>query len=272
MRPVDSTVDLQDAEARLPYWARSTNPIVRRHLGLYWRTVPPELRPILLTVGVWIAIILAGVAVPAVLDLTLMLFLASLIIMPGAVLLFGHILLTIAISATHTMQQELRNNTFNLLRATPMTLEQILLGKVAAALWKRMDDLVLVAQLAAIFSPPILFSMYGDLWTEGPYWLAHITIIIALITSLLRLILEPVMIGVISVFIGLVVPRRSMAITSSVALGGFYILLLNLARRLPGVQENPLLVAAFDFVLPLLLPVVIITGTLALARYLISSD
>ena len=35
----------------LPYWARATNPIVRRHLGLYWRTLPPEFEPIFYICG-----------------------------------------------------------------------------------------------------------------------------------------------------------------------------------------------------------------------------
>ena len=41
-------VDERSPMHSLPYWARATNPIVRRHLGLYWRTLPPEFEPIFL--------------------------------------------------------------------------------------------------------------------------------------------------------------------------------------------------------------------------------
>ena len=59
------------------------------------------------------------------------------------------------------MADEIRNNTMQLLMSTPMSLDQIFLGKVAAALWRKMDDLVLIVQGAAIFGPPLIIMHYA---------------------------------------------------------------------------------------------------------------
>lgn len=258
---------------RVPYWARSSNPIVRRHLGLGWRTLPPELLPIIKGVGVWGVILLIGLAVPFVLDMISTVFLASLLTIPFVTLLYGHILLTISIRAVGTMQQEISNNTFQLLRATPMSLEQIFLGKVAAAIWQRMDDLVVVAYGVMLLGLPIMLINYAHLWPMDTQPLAaFVMMMLALVVSLLRLIIEPLMFGMLAVFIGLVVPTRGLSVTSTVVIGGFYILLINLARLIPGLMQDPLAVILLDFVIPLLLPVVITLGLLKLAKNVVLSD
>jgi hypothetical protein len=270
---------------RLPYWARSTNPIVRRHLGLYWRTVPPELRPFFIMFGTWVVLMILGVLIPPLFGFTMISFLASIMIVPLTLLLYGHVLLSVAIESARTMQQEIANDTFTLLQATPMSLTQVFLGKVAAAMWRRMDDIVMIAQIAIVFSPPLLFTVYSDLWKlegNGLIIAPTVTMIATLIVAL-RVVLEPVMIGVLSVFVGLVIEGRSRAITSAVFIGGFYFILLNLLSRLPAVRgfttadgieipPNIPLVLLVDFVLPLALPVLIIFGLLKLAERVVSSD
>ena len=107
-----------------------------------------------------------------------------------------------------------------LLMSTPMSLEQIFLGKVASAIWRKMDDLILIVQGAAIFGPPLMIMHYAGLFPlreSGP--LTYILIIIMTITALLRLVLEPLMFGMVGVGIGAFVPFRAIAITSSVAWG-----------------------------------------------------
>ena len=97
---------------------------------------------------------------------------------------------------------------------------------------------------------------------------------------LARLVLEPIMLGVTSVFIGLVVPGSSRAVTTSLVLGAFYFLLLNLTANLPFVRGADLpdgtilppsqtLIFLFDFVLPVLLPLVIIGTLLPLAARIV---
>lgn len=274
----------EDNAARLPYWARSTNPIVRRHLGMYWRTLPPDARPFVTIFLVWLVIMGLGILVPPLFGFTMLTFLASLMVIPFTFALYAHILLTVGINAARNMQTEMKNDTFRLLQATPMTLSQIFLGKVAAALWLRMDDLVMVAQLAIAFSPPLLFTTYEGLWPmDMNSVFAPIATLIATLVVTLRVILEPVMIGVLGVFIGLVVPGRSRAVTTTIALGSFYFLLLNLVRQLPYVrgaelldgsviEPNLFLIIMLDFVIPLAVPALVIWGLLKLAEYVVTSD
>ena len=275
---------VEDAQERLPYWARSTNPIVRRHLGLYWRTVPPEIEPYYWIFGAWAGIIGLGIFIPPLFSLTMISYLAAIMILPFALLLYGHVLVTIAVDSARAMQQEFANNTFELLQATPMSLPQIFLGKVAAAFWRRMDDVVMIAQLTLAFTPPIAFTIYTNLWplSDGFSLVAPIMTLLAAIVATLRIFLEPLMIGVLSVFIGTVVPGRGRAISSAVVVGGFYFLLINLLSRLPAVRgystpegdvpANLLLVILTDLVLPLAIPLLVIFGLLKLSQVLLAQD
>lgn len=273
--------DYRDAQKRLPYWARSTNPIVRRHLGLYWRTVPPEAEPFLWILGIWSGFMLLGIFIPGLLDLTMIGYLASIMVIPVTMLLYGHVLVTVATDASQAMQQEFANDTFELLQATPMTLTQIFLGKVAAAMWKRMDDLVMIAQLALVFSPPMVYASYSLVWASDPVFAPIITLVGAVVV-LLRVFLEPIMIGVVSAFVGVVVPGRGRSIAAALVFGGFYFLLINLLSRLPAVRgystpegpvpPDPVLVIITDLVVPIALPLVIIFGMLKLAEYILQSD
>lgn len=273
-----------DTQQRLPYWARSTNPIVRRHLGLYWRTVPPEVEPFVWIFGTWAVIIGAGILIQPLYSITMISYLASIMIIPFAMLLYGHVLVNVAIDSARSMQQEFSNNTFELLQATPMSLPQIFMGKVAAAMWRRMDDVVMIAQLTLAFTPPIAFTIYSTLYPfdgSAPL-LAPIITLIATLVAMLRIFIEPLMIGVLSVFIGVVVPGRGRAISSAVVLGGFYFLLINLLSRLPAVRgymtpegavpPNTTLVILTDLVVPVLIPLIVIFTTLKLAEILLAQD
>ncbi|MCA9881807.1 MAG: hypothetical protein H6670_17035 [Anaerolineaceae bacterium] len=264
---------MERATSIVPYWARNTNPIVRRHLGLGGHTVPPAMRPILVIFGVWAMILLFGLIWQPIVHITLLLFLASIMLVPVSMVLYAHVLFTVAKTAAHNMQDEMKNKTINLLRTTPMTLEQIFLGKIAAAMWKRMDDLALVAQITVLFGPPILYSMYSPVWppTENAL-LSVFMILLSIVVSLLRIILEPVMIGSLAVLVGVVAPNRSTAISATVALGAFYVLLLNLARQIPTIEANANLIFLMDFVLPILLPAVFSYVFLRAAYRIVTAD
>jgi hypothetical protein len=270
----DDADDYNSAQKRLPYWARSTNPIVRRHLGLYWRTVPPQIEPFLTIFGVWAGLIAIGILIEGIFGVIMLTFIASLLVIPVALFIYGRVLLRVMRSTTRHMQAEMKNNTFRLLRTTPMTLPQIFLGKIAAALWERMDDWVMAAQLALAFSAPLMYRVYSNFW--GDDVVAPLLTLLALLVLMARMVLEPLMLGVTSIFIGLVVPGRSRAVTTSVVLGVSYFLLLNLAANLPFVRgtelpdgtllpPNQTLILLFDFVVPVLLPLVIIGALLPLA-------
>ena len=96
-----------------------------------------------------------------------------------------------------------------------------------------MDDLVLIVQGAAVFGPPLIIMHYAGLFPlreSGPA--TYLLIIAMTMTALLRLILEPLMFGMVGVGIGAFVPFRSIAMSSSVAWVAFYFLLINMLQHL----------------------------------------
>jgi hypothetical protein len=279
----DIEIDDRSPMDTLPYWARATNPIVRLHLGLYWRTLPPEIEPILYITGGWVIALLMGIILPFITDLATMLIVVSVMVIPLAMLFYVRALFSIAAKSAATMSDEMRNKTMHLLMATPMSLDQILLGKVAAAIWRNMDDLILIVQGAALFGPPLIIMHYASLFPLFEFGIVSYPLIIGmLLVALGRLILEPVMFGMIGVGIGAFVPYRSTAMTASVALVAFYFLLMYMVHQLgsqsmvaalEAVEQateltlsaaNLRLVGALalmiatDFVLPLLLPYALI--------------
>ena len=230
--------DLIDIDERspmesLPYWARATNPIVRRHLGLYWRTLPPEFAPIITICGCWLAALVLGSFFPFIIDLATTVIVVSILVIPVGIIFYLRALVSIAANSAAVMADEIRNNTMPLLMSTPMSLEQIFLGKAASAIWRKMDDLVLIVQGAALFGPPLIIMHYAGLLPlreSGPA--TYLLIIAMTVTALLRLILEPLMFGMVGVGIGAALPFRSIAITSSVAWVAFYFLLINMLQHL----------------------------------------
>ena len=226
-------IDERSPMDTLPYWARATNPIVRRHLGLYWRTLPPEFEPIFYICGFWALMLLAGIVFPFVTDLATTVIVVSVLVVPVGIIFYLRALCSIAANSAAAMADEIRNNTMQLLMSTPMSLEQIFLGKVASAIWRKMDDLILIVQGAAIFGPPLIIMHYAGLFPlreSGP--VTYILIIIMSFTALIRLVLEPLMFGMVGVGIGAFVPFRAIAMTSSVAWVAFYFLLINMLQQL----------------------------------------
>lgn len=258
---------------RIPYWARSTNPIVRRHLGLYWRTLPPQIEPLIKVFLGWAAILLLNIFFPFVIEMMMPLFVVSLLTIPAALFLYAHILYTIAYHASQTMAGELHNNTMPLLMTTPMTLGQILLGKIAAALWRRMDDWMAALQITLVFAPPILvMNIARVLSTQQQDGIFHIFIIINLLVVLLRIVVEPIMVGALAVMVGALVPYRSTAFTVSLAFVGFYFFFLNLITQFPDVTQQPWLYAIVHFVIPLLMPILLIFLSLRATMFVITQD
>ncbi|MCY3832822.1 MAG: hypothetical protein OXG85_07375 [Chloroflexi bacterium] len=226
-------VDDRSPMDTLPYWARATNPIVRRHLGLYWRTLPPEFEPIFYVCAFWVVALLVGILFPFVIDLATTVIVVSVLVIPVGLIFYIRALFSIAANSAAAMADEIRHNTMQLLMSTPMSLEQIFLGKVASAIWRKMDDLILIVQGAAIFGPPLIIMHYAGLFPlreSGP--LTYLLIIVMSITALLRLILEPLMFGMVGVGIGAFVPFRAIAMTSSVAWVAFYFVLINMLQQL----------------------------------------
>jgi len=262
----------------LPTWAQSTNPIVRRHLGLYWRTLPPELGPLLGWNAAWAAAFgLVGLW-PALQDTLLILLILSFVALPLALLAYGHILLTIARDAAQAMHSEIRSKALPLLMVSPMPSRNILLGKVAAACWRRMEDWLIVAYVIVITSPPALFAFYNAFWPSDEQMptLILMTILGSLLATL-RLLIEPLMVGALGVLLGSLLPYRATAVSLTAASSAAVFALLWWVRQWPavrGIVQRGQVVQAPDIglallaelVLPVIVPLLVTWLALALAE------
>jgi hypothetical protein len=262
----------------LPAWAKSTNPIVRRHLGLYWRTLPPEVEPLLGWNIAWGgAFVLVGLW-PPLQDMLLILLVLSFIALPLALLGYGHILLTIARDSAQAMHGEIRNKTLPLLVVSPISSRHILLGKVAAACWRRMDDWLIVAYVVVITTPPALFALYNTIWpSAGQLGALILATILGSLLATLRLLIEPLMVGALGVLLGALLPYRTTAISLAAASSAAIFALLWWVRQWPavrGVVQRGQVVSPPDvglailaeLVLPILVPLLVALLALALAE------
>ena len=209
---------------------------------------------------------------------------------------YAKALFSIAANSAVAMSDEMRNKTMHLLMSTPMSLEQILLGKVAAAIWRKMDDLILIVQAGALFGPPLIIMHYAAMFpVVDSGILSYPLVIIMSVVVLVRLVVEPIMFGMLGVGIGTYVPYRSTAMMMSVALVGFYFLLMymlnqlssqNVIAAMEAVNQatdatlsaaNLRLTGAFafmiatEFVLPLLLPYILIRLMMRIVRQHVQS-
>jgi hypothetical protein len=266
--------ELNQAMSRLPYWARSTNPIVRRHLGMYWRTLPPESRPLVQAFLGWVAVMAVMVLLPGLETLMSPVLIASLLAFPLVMGFYGYALVQISLGASRAMQEEQRNHTLDLLLTTPMSVDQILLGKAAAAIWRRQDDLTLLMAVVAYFlGAGMAWVTYSAYFPLSEYrLLLPVLVVIGLAVALVRLVLDALLVGAVSVLVGQAVPYRTTAMTTAVAVNAFYFLFLFLARYIPDVQANPWAIVALDFVVPIVVPLVLIFASLRLAGALITRD
>ncbi len=239
----------------LPYWARRSNPIIRRQLGMYWKTILPEATFLMKAFAVQAILIALTLPLPFLIELALPAITAAILLFPFALVVYGHLLLAIGMAAAQSITREIQNDTLTLLRATPFDLGSIIASKVAASIWRQVEDLGLLLLAAALMSMPLLISQYGTLYPldENPL-LARVAVVLGLGVSMLRLCLEPFMIGMIGVMMGAALRVRASAIFGTVIAGVFYFLFVNLLRLL--AVDWPLRFV-IDFGLPLLLPLLV---------------
>lgn len=260
----------RDLDRRLPEWARRSNPIVRRHLGIYWKTLLPEVRPLLTMYLFQVILIALSYPFPILFDLAMPMITAAIILLPLAIIIYGRLLIAIGMSSAETIVDEQKKDTLTLLRVTPIPLKDILLSKMAASIWRQVEDIGLLLVAALAFSLPLLILQYASFWPldEFPI-LARAAMALGLAASLVRLLVEPVMVGAIGVMAGAVLPYRHWARASTAVLTLFYFVLINLPRRLPLGWEMRVLV---EIVLPLALPVLIAWVAFRLAHHALTRD
>ncbi len=252
----------------LPRWARRSNPIIRRQLGMYWKTILPEATFFFKAFLVQAIFVLLTLPIPFLLEMALPIITAAILLFPFAVFMYGHTLIAIGSAAARAVTDELQKDTLNLLRVTPFDLRAILASKVAASIWRQVEDLGLLLIAAALMSMPLLFWQYGWLLPiDVQPVLLRLAVILGLAVSILRLALEPFMIGMIGVAMGASLRNRASAIMATVITSFFYFLLLNLTRFIPMAWPFRFVI---EFVLPLVAPLVVIYVMYRLADHMLT--
>ncbi len=259
-----------EIDGGLPAWARRSNPIVRRHLGSYWKTLTPDLNLILRLYVGQIVLILASLLLPGLFVLLMPTVTVTLVLLPFAMIIYGQILYQIGVSAATSVVKERSHQTLDLLLIIPRPALDILFSKVAAAIWRRTENLTLIILAAALISLPLILIQYDVYFSlNGQPVLMRFALIAALGAAILRVIVEPVMVGALGVMVGAAVPSRLPAIIATTALTGSYFLLINLIRLIPLSDGGRLFVEIF---LPVALPLLITWGAFRAAAYFLTCD
>lgn len=259
-----------DIDQTLPIWARRSNPIVRRQLGMYWRVFPPQVGPLMKwTLGVSL-LLLATIPYPLLFVIILTFLLAAMTMLPYAFYLYAQTLAQVIGDAVTAMVDEYKNETLTLLRTTPLSTTEIVLSKIAASVWRRVDELDQVLWFALVLGMPVIALFYLGLWPpdEQPV-ISQMLTVLMFISSMVRLPLELFMAASLGAMMGTATHVRSSAFLGTMVLVFFYFLLLNLLRLLELSWPVQLFV---DSILPLLLPVAITWVAMQLTLYLVLRD
>ena len=260
----------QAADTRLPRWARRSHPVVRRQLGLNWHTLAPDYGNLLRIYLLQVALIAATFIVPFLFNIIVPLVMAVIIFLPLALAAYGYCLYRIAAVASYQMAREVQQESVELLKLLPMSLREMLLAQAAAAMWKRVDLIGTLLTLGAFLSLPGVMAQYANLWSPYDFpFFSRAAMALGLASLLLRLVLEPFMVSVIGVVMGVAMPYRAASVLWSLGLTGMYFLLLNLIRRLPLADPARF---AVEIVLPLVAPLVVVWLLLRLAIFLLRPD
>lgn len=257
-------------DQNLPAWARRGNPIVMRHLGGWYRAELPEVRHLLRLYFAQILLLLISFVAPFVFVIMIPFMTACLFLLPFGFYFYLRMLLSIMADAVATVTEELRGNTLELLRTTPYELYEILLSKAASALWRQMGILSSLLLFVSFVSLPVLAVQVFSEWSLTDYPIVSRLALMSSLTSvLLRLLLEPMMIAILSIALGVSLPHRGIATVWTVSMMAFYYLLVNLPRLLP--LSWPLRFAV-EYALPVGLPILLTILFMRYAIYAIVRD
>jgi hypothetical protein len=257
-------------DRHLPVWARRTDPIVRRHLGIYWKMLPLDVTQLVRLYLLLVALVLVSAVLPVVLPLMFILLPVSLVMLPLALYSYARVLLATAAFTTRMIVDEQANNTLNLLRTTPLTLGHIVLSKAAAGVWRQIEDLSLLLVAVLLLTLPVIGLQYAAYFPYDDGTLgARLALIVGLAVSLVRLVLEPFMIAALAILMGALIPVRTTALVALGVTVFFYFLLVNFLRLMP---LTPTTFVVVEFILPLALPLLIAGGALRLAVWALRQD
>lgn len=254
-------------DRRLPHWARRSNPVVRRHLGIHWKMLPLESGLLARIILAQMALLGISLLIPLLLPLVFTLLPVAMVLLPVVFALYARLLLRIGFFTVELVVEEQRDNTLTLLRTTPMSLRQILYSKAAAGVWRQVEDLGLVIMAASLLTLPVIGLLYARYWPfEENTLVSRLTLLLGLLSSLL---LEPLMVAALALAAGALVTVRIHANLALAGLVFFYFLLINLPRLLELTVAQRV---ALELLLPPALPALIAPGALLLAQRLLTRD
>ena len=272
---------------RLPRWARRSNPIVQLHLRARRGGDSVNMQAVVQLYSVQVILLLLSIPVPSLYNVgsapatSLLVVLAvamftyahtilAWLVAPFGLLLYAYALAAIGQSAVKHIFDERQGQTLPLLRTTPPPLGELLLSKVAAAIWQQSGRLAHALLITAAFALPPTALEYETLYApEEPTYLLRLCMIAGLTASLLRLALEPLMIGAVGILAGSLATVRAAGTIATTVFVGAYFLLLNLPRLTPLSLPLRLLM---ETALPILLPLAITWIALTAAGYALSRD
>ncbi len=260
----------EDIDKGLPRWARRSHPIARRHLGAYWKTFTPDLTALGELTLLLCLIIGMTMIIPVFFTLVVPTVTVSLVMLPIGGYIYARTLANVARFAATVVNDERRNNTLNVLRASPLPFNEILLSKGASAIWRYIEDLNLIVLLNLMTSIPLLLILYHAMLHNiaNPFMVGFI-VMIALIVFTLRLFLETIMIAALGMLMGAANSSRSAAVVTTMLLALGYFALINGARLIPLGVGYTLLI---ELVIPTVLPIAIALISLRLTRWLLEHD
>lgn len=241
-----------EIDRSLPPWARRSHPIVRRHLGVFWRVLPPQADVITRNAFLFSLIVLVTIAVPFLYTVLLPLSLLSLAILPFALIFYARALYDLATDSSRAMVREIDGNTLPLLLVTPIEPRDVLLSKIAGTLWRQSDSMNLLMNIVLYSQLPGVMVMYINAYPQESFGaLTQIITVMVYLASILRIPLEMFMVAAIGQYIGLTTRGRSTAAASTIGLLVFYFVMVNAARFLPLPALGDIVV---NVVIPLALP------------------
>jgi hypothetical protein len=247
---------VDEIDRRLPEWARRSNPIVRRQLGVFWKLMIIDFD----LIGRWYlfnaALVGLSLLIPFLFMLLMPAAVVSLVALPALLVLYALSLGRIATAAAASMADERAKGSLDLLRVCPRPLREILFSKAAASVWRQVENLGLVLTGVAALSLPVLVIQYDWLFPSMEQPLAmRAAMLLALAAALVRIPLETALIASIGVAAGCFTRHRIAAMLAAVLLGAAYFGFINLARLL---AVEPVVRLMLDTLLPVFAPLPLI--------------
>jgi hypothetical protein len=249
-----------ELDSHLPKWARRSHPIVRRHLGVYWRVMTPQVEPVAQWYIVQALAILLTYPLPFLFTVILPMVIVSGALLPAGLFYYVRVLYEVGSDASRSMLGEVENATLPLLIATPYPLREILLSKIAGSIWKQSESLSLLISGIVMSQMPTIVLVYLNRFPPDEYGLiSQLFMVVVFAASVIRVPLEIFMTATIAHAVGVSTTGRSTAIATTLVLLGFYFVLINMPRLITMSVLPQLFVDAF---LPVIVPPLITLGAL----------